>query len=364
MIVHFVPKPVQQALTSGFMGLLAELREVTTAFVKFDSYNAEQHGEPLALQPYLFICQEILSEHGGFLRQFLVDDKGTVLIALWGVPTATYPDNARRAVMAMGKLRLALAALDMSVSIGITTGVVYCGCIGNFSQRAYCAVGDVVNLSARLMGKADGTILTDEATFSLLPQDLKAMLARLPPVTLKGRDVQITPYQYIPKADDHNSNRETAATPFADDDDAAGVRQVCKDAFMGPLKQLERDRSGSECSWEQAKSISDEKTQFLVMEGEAGTGREEAVQWLKGYCQTKKIRFVSVRLAKTDNTWKFRAFAKLFRHIMGDDIFDDNQRQEEAVNALLMRAYPTDVETREQVMRRHEMSIRLFCARF
>ena len=36
MIVHFVPKPVQQALTSGFMGLLAELREVTTAFVKFD----------------------------------------------------------------------------------------------------------------------------------------------------------------------------------------------------------------------------------------------------------------------------------------------------------------------------------------
>ena len=316
-----------------------------------NSYNAEQHGEPLALQPYLYVCQEILSEYGGFLRQFLVDDKGTVLIALWGVPTATYPDNARRAVTAMGRIRSALAALDMFVSIGITTGVVYCGCIGNSSQRAYCAVGDVVNLSARLMGKADGTILTDEATFTRLPQDLKTVLTRLPPVTLKGRDIQITPYQYIPRADDGSSNREMTAAPFADDDVAASVRQVCKDAFMGPLKHLERDRSGSECSWE-AKSSTDERTQFLVMEGEAGTGREEAVQWLKGYCHAKKIRFVSIRSAKTDNTWKFRAFAKLFRHIMGDDVFDNSKKQAKAVDALLMRAYPTDAETREQVTRR------------
>jgi hypothetical protein len=31
---------------------------------------------------------------GAFIRQFLVDDKGCVLIALWGVPSASYVDNA------------------------------------------------------------------------------------------------------------------------------------------------------------------------------------------------------------------------------------------------------------------------------
>jgi hypothetical protein len=39
-----------------------------------------------------------IQAHEGFLRQFLVDDKGCVLIACWGVPSASYPDNSERAL--------------------------------------------------------------------------------------------------------------------------------------------------------------------------------------------------------------------------------------------------------------------------
>jgi hypothetical protein len=44
----------------------------------------------------LFVCN--VQAHEGFLRQFLVDDKGCVLIACWGVPSASYPDNSERAL--------------------------------------------------------------------------------------------------------------------------------------------------------------------------------------------------------------------------------------------------------------------------
>jgi hypothetical protein len=38
--------------------------------------------------------------------------------------------------------------------IGITTGRIFCGSIGNDSRREYTTIGNAVNLSARLMGAA------------------------------------------------------------------------------------------------------------------------------------------------------------------------------------------------------------------
>jgi hypothetical protein len=45
-------------------------------FLKLDSYSAAVHApDPLSLQPFVHLLQSVLEEAGGFLRQFLVDDK-------------------------------------------------------------------------------------------------------------------------------------------------------------------------------------------------------------------------------------------------------------------------------------------------
>mmetsp|Transcript_4424 Transcript_4424/g.7221 ORF Transcript_4424/g.7221 Transcript_4424/m.7221 type:complete len:80 (+) Transcript_4424:1587-1826(+) len=60
-------------------------------FMKWDSYDAiEKHRDLINLQNFFYKVQKILHTTGAFLRQFLVDDKGCVLIACWGVPTASY----------------------------------------------------------------------------------------------------------------------------------------------------------------------------------------------------------------------------------------------------------------------------------
>ena len=38
-------------------------------------------------------------------------------------------------------------------SIGVSTGRAFCGLVGSTERREYTLMGDVVNLSARLMGK-------------------------------------------------------------------------------------------------------------------------------------------------------------------------------------------------------------------
>ena len=72
---YFIPLPALRAIYSGSLNSIAELRQVTTLFLNLDSYLPEQNHDPITLQSFFYLLQQILSETGGFLRQFLVDDK-------------------------------------------------------------------------------------------------------------------------------------------------------------------------------------------------------------------------------------------------------------------------------------------------
>lgn len=72
---YFVPRPALSAIYSGSLDNISELRQVTTMFLHLDSYSPTVHEDPISLQPFFYLLQQILDETGGFLRQFLVDDK-------------------------------------------------------------------------------------------------------------------------------------------------------------------------------------------------------------------------------------------------------------------------------------------------
>jgi class 3 adenylate cyclase len=96
--------------------------------------------------------------------------------------------------------------MGMSTSIGITTGTAYCGIVGSSIRQEYAAVGDVVNLSARLMCKANRGILMDEATYARLPKNLRRKMKRLPAIMVKGKDKPVVPYEYVGKRRDSSDN--------------------------------------------------------------------------------------------------------------------------------------------------------------
>jgi len=63
------------------------------------------------------------------VRQFLVDDKGTVLIAAFGVPSS-HEDDAVRGVMTALDISRQLTAMKITNAIGVTTGTAFCGSLG------------------------------------------------------------------------------------------------------------------------------------------------------------------------------------------------------------------------------------------
>ena len=194
-VAMFVPVPVLAALRYDTFDNLGELRNVTTMFLSLDSYSSDAHSDPTTLQPFFLLGQQALHMTGGFLRQFLVDDKGCVFIAMWGVPSFTYANNCSRALnCAVSIHRSASQQLDFRCSIGIATGNVFCGTVGATERCDYAGIGTDVNIAARLMGKARGRILVDHRTHGNLNAEAQAMLQSAEAMQLKGIDGPMTPF--------------------------------------------------------------------------------------------------------------------------------------------------------------------------
>lgn len=168
-VSRFVPKPVISAVTSEALDGLAEVRVISTLFLRLDSYDSHENRDVTTLQPFYVAMQEIVFEYGGYIRQFIIDDKGCVLIVLWGVPGASFPNNCCRAVHSAADMHRTTKLMKSACSIGISTGTAYCGTVGSHMRRDYVAMGKSVNFAARLMMAAKGRILLDAATRECLP---------------------------------------------------------------------------------------------------------------------------------------------------------------------------------------------------
>lgn len=173
------------------------------AFSRFDSIfgflertENEQMADQLILEK-VQKCLEILHCHiyryGGQLRQFIVDDKGTVGIASFGLRGSVNEDNAANAVEAANAIVDGLLDLGLSASIGITTGKVYCGLVGSLLRHEFAIMGPSVNLSARLMSKAGANaILCDQETTT---RDRTHPYQHLGEVEAKGYDSLVSTYR-------------------------------------------------------------------------------------------------------------------------------------------------------------------------
>jgi len=155
----------------------AENRELTVMFCDLRGFTSiTERLAPLALRDllndYFSTASAIVHHHGGTVDKFI----GDAVMAFWGAPLPM-ADHARRGVAAALELLDAVNPLnerlraqglpEVSVGVGVSTGVVCVGDLGSAQRRAYTAVGDAVNIAARLesLTKEVGVpLLVDGAT--------------------------------------------------------------------------------------------------------------------------------------------------------------------------------------------------------
>ncbi|MGI8469389.1 MAG: adenylate/guanylate cyclase domain-containing protein [Pyrinomonadaceae bacterium] len=150
------------------------------------------------LNRYFSAMSEIIFAHGGTLDKYIGDG----LMAIFGAPTATETD-AKNALEAAIEMQEKLIGLNdelkiegynpIGIGIGLHTGEATIGYIGSDKRSEYTAIGDTVNLAARLEQNAKAEqILISEATarachceeFSLKPLEPLQVKNRLQPVSM------------------------------------------------------------------------------------------------------------------------------------------------------------------------------------
>ena len=130
---------------------------------------------------------------------------GDAILAFFGAPI-THEDDPQRAVLAGLEIQQGIKAyaedirlrhgLEFGLRVGINTGLVVVGEIGSDLRMEYTAIGDAINLAARMEQTAVvGTIQISEETYKLVAPFFE--LESLGEVEVKGKAAPIKTYRVL-----------------------------------------------------------------------------------------------------------------------------------------------------------------------
>jgi class 3 adenylate cyclase/tetratricopeptide (TPR) repeat protein len=174
----YTPRHLADRILTSRAALQGERKPVTVLFCDLVGSTglAERLGPDgmhVLLNRFFEIALAEIHRYEGTVNQFLGDG----FMALFGAPLA-HEDHARRAALAALGVARALerplvldtgAQVTLSVRMGLNTGLVVVGAIGDNLRMDYTAIGDCTHLAARLQQAAGpGEVLLSAATARLI----------------------------------------------------------------------------------------------------------------------------------------------------------------------------------------------------
>ena len=201
-----MPTALVEKIKSASVKLPGECREVTVLFVDVANFTAVSHNLD-SEEVYLFVDEamsllaEVVYQYEGTIDKFTGDG----LMALFGAPVAheNSPERAIRAALDMQAVIQPLqqrlkqtCGFDFQIRVGINTGAVIAGRVGNDHHMEYTVIGDTVNLASRLEEAAEpGTVLVSAETYQRTSPLFE--FETLSPFTVKGIPEPLQAYRPV-----------------------------------------------------------------------------------------------------------------------------------------------------------------------
>jgi len=294
----YIPGAIINRLTAGQSSWIAELRRVTVLFINLP--DIDQNTELGDAQNLARLIQRSVYRYEGSINKINVDDKGITIVAALGLPPFSHEDDPARGVQAALMIRKELVSLKVRSYIGVTTGRIFCGSIGNDSRREYTTIGNAVNLSARLMGAASNQfeliekfgvpILCDQVTFEAARDAVE--FETLPPQQVKGRMEPVDAFHPV----DLKKSIIRAKTELIG-------RQEEKSTIANALQELSRGTP----------------RQTLILQGEAGIGKTRLFEDLMRQADTLRVNMFAGESDPIERSTSYHAWRPIFYKIFEID---------------------------------------------
>ncbi len=243
--------------------------------------GAERYSDLLA--SYHDRCASIVARHGGVSDDPQGDDG---IMCYFGVPVA-HEDSAARALRAGLEIAGAVAALGVSVRIGIATGQVV--------VKAGQPVGAAIHLAARLQSIAEpGTLVVSDSTRQIVKEQFDFLLLD-PNPQLKGFDRPTAIYRVLgetPRGGTDHFDAAPKLTPF-----------VGREREIGLIEQ----------HWAAARNGA--VTTVLVF-GEAGIGKSRLVREFRRAAALMESETIESRCAPDHSNSAFHPVIEFLRRLL------------------------------------------------
>jgi class 3 adenylate cyclase/tetratricopeptide (TPR) repeat protein len=262
----YTPKFLADKILTTRSSIEGERKLVTVLFADVANYTAiSEKLDPEEVHQIMDGCFNILMneihKHEGTINQFTGDG----VMALFGAPVA-HEDHAQRACYAALSIQKAIdeygagVARDIGVAfkmrIGVNTGNVIVGAIGDDLRMDYTAVGDTTNLAARVQQAAKpGEVLVSRETQNIIKGFFQ--IESIGDHELKGKAEKQAIYRLL-------SEHKEVRTRF----EAGLAKGVTELIGRQPEMQILK------AAWERARSG---KARLVDVVGEAGVGKSRLI---------------------------------------------------------------------------------------
>ncbi len=252
------------------------------------------------LEQYMAIAFSEIYKVEGIVNRLVGDG----IMALFGAPVA-HEDAPHRAVSAALEIRDAVAALagsvraqhgiELAIRIGIHTGPVVVGTIGNDLKMDYTAIGDTTNLASRLESlAAPGTIVMSDATHRLVRGFFE--VRQIGPFEVKGKRDPVTAHEVV--------GRTERTTPMA----------IAEARGLTPLVGREEEVAQLTACFER---LAGGLPQVVAIVGEAGSGKSRLIYEFTRGIAASEVTIFEARCSALGQTVPYAPWVSMLRQYFG-----------------------------------------------
>jgi class 3 adenylate cyclase len=297
----YTPKFLADKILTSRSSIEGERKLVTVLFADVANFTSiSEKLDPEEVHQIMDGCFKILMDEihkfEGTINQFTGDG----VMALFGAPIA-HEDHAQRACYAALSIQKALEiyceklkkdrGIDFKMRIGLNSGPVIVGAIGDDLRMDYTAVGDTTNLAARMESAAEpGTVLVSKNTYKIA-SDFFQFEPRQK-IQVKGKEAPQEAFKLIRKSDVDTRIAASAAKGL--------TRFVGRENTLAALNEAyEKATSGS--------------GQVVGMVGEAGVGKSRSLLEFRNQLPLDQFSFLEGRCLHYGSAMAYLPFLDILK---------------------------------------------------
>lgn len=314
-IQHYLPKGITEKILSQKGNIEGERKQVTVLFCDLEGFTplveklGPEESYDMMDQIYEILIHKV-HEYEGTINEMTGDG----VMALFGAPIAL-EDAPQRAIKSAISIQKEITKLSdkifkklpdihsLKMRVGIHTGPVVVGTLGNNLRVEFKAVGDTVNLASRMEGLAKpGTTYVSEETFKLTEGFFR--FESLGKKKIKGKKNPVGIYRVIAP-----SSRRTKFDVSAEQ----GLTY-----FIGRQRELEHLING----FERAKKGFG---QAFSIVSEAGTGKSRLLYEFRKAMANEEVTFLEGKCLSYSKNIPYHPFVEILK-----SIFDIQEAEEDS----------------------------------